>query len=150
MKKGDVHMQSYKERLQHFIDLRQTMEGTINAMIKLSLTEVSEREHKLVFAYCPQAWMMNPAGHTHGGILSAVLDIAMGAAAYTFSQAAFTPTIQLSVNFVKSSSASQLLCVEAICDHIGSRMIQTRAQITNSSAEVIASAIGSYAVNTKR
>lgn len=142
-------MQTYEERLRHFIESRRSLEGTINAMVNLQLEVASADERTLVFSFLLEEWEMNPAGHTHGGMLSTMLDIAMGGAAYTFSQAAFTPTIQLSVNFVKSSHASQQLRVEAVCDHVGSRMIQTRAIAYQTSGEIVASAVGSYAVNTK-
>ena len=111
-------MQTYEERLRHFIESRRSLEGTINAMVNLQLEAASADERTLVFSFLLEEWEMNPAGQTHGGILSTMLDIAMGGAAYTFSQAAFTPTIQLSVNFVKSSHASQQLRVEAVCDHV--------------------------------
>ncbi len=143
-------MQTYQARIRHFVDSRVQQEGTINAMLQMRFVKAQEERRRIVYCFTLAPWEMNPAGHTHGGILSAILDVAMGGAAYAFSQAAFTPTISLAVNFVKGTQAYERLEVEAFCDHIGSRMIMTRAIAYNQAGEVVASANGSYAVNTRK
>ena len=73
----------------------------------------------------------------------------MGAAAYSYSDASFAPTIQMAVNFDRGSEAGDALTVESICDHVGSRMAQVRALARNKKGIVVASANGSYAINHK-
>ncbi len=65
----------------------------------------------------------------------------------TYSEAAFTPTIQMSVNFVKEAKqgmncGSMQLVITAV-------MIMTRATARLKDGEVVATAVGSYA-NNKR
>ncbi len=137
------------ERIHHFVNLRNEKKDTINAMLEMQLVELKKDSQTLVVQFPLQSWEMNPVNHTHGGILSAMLDVAMGGAAYVFSQAVFTPTIQLAVNFVKGSTAGDVLRIEATCDHAGSRMAMTRAVAYDQEGNVIASANGAYAINTK-
>ena len=90
----------FEERLQYFLTQRMTDEGTINAMMDMKLVS-ADYEHKTVILEFPVcAWQMNPAGSLHGGIIATALDITMGCIAYISSEAVFTPTIQMAVNFV--------------------------------------------------
>ena len=84
-------------------------------------------------------------------MIATALDITMGCIAYISSEAVFTPTIQMAVNFVGGVKQGDCLVVEGICDHDGSRMAQTRAVAkVKSSGKVVATAIGSYVMNTKK
>ncbi|MEG0328966.1 MAG: PaaI family thioesterase [Longicatena sp.] len=139
------------KRIQTFLQLRLQKEGTINAMMNMKLESVDEEKRKIILSFPVEKWQLNPVGHMHGGLISTAMDITMGCVAYTFSKADFTPTIQLSVNFVNAIKEGDTLYLEGVCDHGGSRMAQTRAVArTNHKDEVVASANGSYAINTKQ
>ena len=70
---------------------------------------------------------------------------------YVSGNAVFTPTIQMAVNYVGGVSSGDTLLVEGICDHAGSRMSQTRAIArSKKSGKVVATANGSYIMNTKQ
>ena len=87
----------------------------------------------------------------HGGIIATALDITMGCISYVSGNAVFTPTIQMAVNYVGGVSSGDTLLVEGICDHAGSRMSQTRAIArSKKSGKVVATANGSYIMNTKQ
>ncbi len=137
------------QRAKHFVTVRKERKDTINALLQMELMAVEEAQKKIVLAFPISAWELNPDEHTHGGILATILDVAMGCAAYAFSQATFTPTIQMAVNFVKGSNQNDKLQVEAICDHAGSRMAMVRAVAYDQKGNVIASSNGSYAINTR-
>lgn len=140
-----------EQRIQHFMELRNTKTGTINAMLEMELYAYDLEQKTITLAFPVCTWEANPVGNMHGGMICAILDVTMGCAAYVFSQAYFTPTIQMSVNFVKGIPSDEVLLVEGILDHAGSRMAQARAiarlQRTN---EVAATGNGSYAMNHKK
>lgn len=140
----------YKQRVMAFLTRRLKEEGTINAMMDMQLIAYDCKKRSVLLRFPIKAWQLNPAKNLHGGIICTALDISMGCAAYVYSKASFTPTIQMSVNFVKGIPCEKCLIIEAICDHSGSRMAQIRAIAhMEDSEEVVASANGSYAINTK-
>lgn len=120
-------------------------------MLEMELYAYDLEQKTITLAFPVRTWEANPVGNMHGGMICAILDVTMGCAAYVFSQAYFTPTIQMSVNFVKGIPSDEVLLVEGILDHAGSRMAQARAiarlQRTN---EVAATGNGSYAMNQKK
>lgn len=146
-----MEKEKIEQRIKHFMELRKTKEGTINAMLEMQMYDFDIEHKTITLAFPVRAWESNPVGNMHGGMICAALDVAMGCAAYIYSEAFFTPTIQMSVNFVKGIPTDEILLVEGICDHAGSRMAQARAiarlQRTN---EVAATGNGSYAINQKK
>lgn len=146
-----MEKEKIEQRIKHFMELRNTKQGTINAMLEMQLYAYDIEQKTITLAFPVRAWESNPVGNMHGGMICAALDVTMGCASYVFSDAYFTPTIQMSVNFVKGIPSNEILLVEGICDHAGSRMAQARSiarlQSTN---EVAATGNGSYAINQKK
>ncbi|MGX8852748.1 PaaI family thioesterase [Amedibacillus sp. YH-ame10] len=137
-----------KEKIQHFLDLRRSEEGTINAMMDMKILYYDIEKKRVTVSYPVHKWQLNPTKNMHGGMISTALDMSMGCAAYAFSDGTFTPTIQMAINFNKSIKEHDELIVEAVCDHAGSRMVQVRAIAkVKDCDDVVASANGSYAVN---
>lgn len=140
----------FTKRLNIFLERRLHEEGTINAMMNMSVEKFYEKEHKVVLAFPVETWQLNPAGNMHGGMISTALDITMGCIAYVTGTASFTPTIQMAINFVGSIKAHDTLMIEGICDHSGSRMAQVRAIArVKSTGAIMATANGSYVMNTR-
>ena len=52
--------------------------GGFNAMLAPRLVTVDWAAKSCTLAFHPLEWMSNPAGVTHGGILSSIADLAMG------------------------------------------------------------------------
>ena len=149
-KAGEKSLNEFEQRVEHFIALRTRAADTINAMVEMELVSADEESRTMTLRFPLRHWEMNPVGRTHGGILCTLLDMAMGGIAYACSDADFTPTIQMSVNFVKGSETGEDLYVEAVCDHCGSRMLMTRAVARLKPGDVVATAVGSYANNKKK
>lgn len=143
-----MNHQIFEERIQTFIERRQKEAGTINAMMKMHLVSSDYDQKTVVLAFGVESWQMNPAGNMHGGMLATALDITMGCAAYTSIEATFTPTISMSLNFVSSVKAGDVLEIEGICDHVGSRLAQVRG-IARVHGKVVATANGSYVINNR-
>lgn len=141
----------FEERVSYFIQKRQNRKDTINAMLQMQLVSINSEEKKLVIKFTVSTWELNPYQTLHGGIISAMADVAMGCVCYASSNAAATPTLQMSVSFIKAIKEGDEVLVEAICDHAGSRIAQARAFVSlikDSSCYV--NAHGSYAINLKQ
>lgn len=139
-----------KLRMREFLKRRTSEDGTINAMMQMEVRSIDMEQKRIILSFPIQSWQLNPIGQFHGGLICTALDIAMGCAAYVFSSSSFTPTIQMSVNFVKAIHEGESFIVESVCDHVGSRMCQVRAIATiQGNSDVVASSNGSYAINTK-
>ena len=137
-----------KERLQEFVKMRVELDDTINSMLDMKIVKLDQETKKVVLEFPVKDWQLNPFDHLHGGIISTIIDITMSAAAYSFSKASSTPTIQMAINFVKGISKDAVLYVEGYCDHVGTRMAQTRAIVKiKDNDEIVATANGSYAIN---
>lgn len=140
----------FEERVQYFVRQRKKDEGTINSMMDMELISADYDAKTVVLSFPIRGWQMNPAGNLHGGMIATALDITMGCIAYVSRDAVFTPTIQMAVNFDGGVKSGDTLLVEGICDHDGSRMAQTRAIArVESSGRIVATANGSYIMNTK-
>lgn len=136
------------ERIQQFLKHRLEEKETINAMMQMELASYDIEERFVVLHFPVDVWQLNPAGTMHGGMICTALDIAMGCASYIFSDAVFTPTIQMAVNFDCAIQRDTTLAIKGICDHVGHRMAQVRAIAYELESEkVVASANGSYAIN---
>lgn len=143
--------ETIEARVQHFLSIRCADKDSINAMLDMRLVAYDIEKQSVTLTFPVQKWELNPAGNMHGGMICAALDVTMGCASYIYSKADFTPTIQMSVNFVKGIKEQETLLIEGICDHAGSRMAQARSIATlQSSGEVAATGNGSYAINTKK
>ena len=97
-------------------------------------------------------WQMNPAENLHGGHHCDSTGYYDGMYIVCEGNAVFTQRYKwlLTMLAVIVSSGDTLL-VEGICDHAGSRMSQTRAIArSKKSGKVVATANGSYIMNTKQ
>ena len=127
----------FHERIQYFVKQRVRDEGTINSMMDMELVTADFHTKSVVLAFPVKDWQMNPAENLHGGIIATALDITMGCISYVSGN-------------VGGVSSGDTLLVEGICDHAGSRMSQTRAIArSKKSGKVVATANGSYIMNTK-
>jgi uncharacterized protein (TIGR00369 family) len=86
---------------------------------------------KAVFAFEPQEFHYNPIGTVHGGVISAILDSAMGCSVHSLLPAGtgYT-TLELKVNFLKpiTIKTGQLRAVGKVI-HLGGRTALVEAQL---------------------
>ena len=141
----------FHERIQYFVKQRVRDEGTINSMMDMELVTAV-----FIQKGCGSGFSGERLANESGG------EICMehhcdstgyydGMYIVCERNAVFTPTIQMAVNYVGGVSSGDTLLVEGICDHAGSRMSQTRAIArSKKSGKVVATANGSYIMNTKQ
>ena len=97
----------------------------------------------VTFVFNPQEFHYNPIGTVHGGVITTVLDSAMGCTLHSLLPAGtgYT-TLELKVNFLKAVTmqSGQLNATGKVI-HAGSRTALIEAQLTDSSGTVYAHAV---------
>jgi len=110
--------------------LMQTLDLKVGSIVK----------GKAEFTFQPQEFHYNPIGSVHGGVITAILDSAMGCALHSLLQAgtAYT-TLELKVNFLKAATikAGRLTATGKVI-HAGGRTALTEAQLTDDTGAVYA------------
>ena len=75
----------------------------------------------------PPAWMRNPMGWLHGGMIAALLDSAMGIYCAVDSGGAGTPTISMNLNYLRPTPADRPLHIRAHIVRHGAHMVFAEA-----------------------
>lgn len=95
---------------------------------------------KVIFSFQPQEFHYNPIGSVHGGVISAILDSAMGCTLHSILEAGtgYT-TLELKVNFLKAvtTKIEELHAVGKII-HAGGRTALAEAQLIDKDNTVYA------------
>ena len=96
----------------------------------------------VVFAYEPREEHYNPLGSVHGGIVTTVLDTAMGCAVQSELEAgAAYATIELKTNFVRPVTLEAgRLRAEGRVVHSGSRVVTAEARLADGDGKLFAHA----------
>lgn len=109
-------------------------------MATLDLHAVSIEKGAAVFAFEPQEFHYNTIGSVHGGVISSVLDSAMGCAIHSTLEAgtAYT-TLELKVNFIKAVTvkAGRLQAYGKII-HAGKKTALVEAQLLDEKGNLYA------------
>jgi len=93
-----------------------------------------------VFVFEPQEFHYNPIGTVHGGVISAILDSAMGCSIHSLlaARTGYT-TLELKINFLKAITVkSGLLRAVGKVIHFGSRTALVEAQLTDQNGTIFA------------
>ena len=103
--------------------------GGFNAMLAPRLVTVDWAAKSCTLAFHPLEWMSNPAGVTHGGILS-------------------SPTANISINYLRPVPLQQDFYVTSTIDHMGRRLNQTHCTmyLPNAPEKPCVTAVGTYYV----
>ena len=97
-------------------------------------------EGQAIFSFVPQEFHYNPIGSVHGGVVSTLLDSAMGATLHsTLEQGTGYTTLELKVNFLKAitTKTPKLKAIGKII-HSGNRTALLEAQLVDENGTVYA------------
>ncbi|MFI0484545.1 PaaI family thioesterase [Actinomadura sp. 9N215] len=106
----------------------------------LGMTAEALEPGRVVFALTPRSDFSNPLGTVHGGIMSTLLDSAMGCAVHTsLPDGAGYTTLELSVNFVRPVplEGGRLVC-EGTTVHVGRKLATAEGRIRNENGKLVA------------
>jgi len=108
----------------------------------LGIRIVSVEPASVAFEFEPAEFMYSPLGNVHGGIVTVLLDTAMGCSFHTTLPAGVGyTTLELKVNFLKSVTAgSGTLRAEGHVLHSGSRVATTDARLSDREGKMYAHA----------
>jgi uncharacterized protein (TIGR00369 family) len=97
----------------------------------------------VIFSFEPQEFHYNPIGSVHGGVITAILDSAMGCSLHSLLDAGVGyTTLELKVNFLKAVNIKTgLLKAVGKVIHVGSRSALVEAQLLDESGKIYAHAV---------
>lgn len=116
--------------------------------VTLGLTMEEIGAGRVVFGLEPGEEHLNPLGTVHGGVLSALLDSAMGCAVHsTLPAGAGYTTLQLDVKFVRAVRAGDgALRAEGVALHVGSRTATAEGRVVDAAGRLCAHGTSSLLV----
>lgn len=91
-------------------------------LMKPRFVECDAEKMSLTVCFPSQGWELNAAGNIHGGITAAMIDSAMGSLTHILT-GALTPTIQMSISFLRGGPASGDITVRVWVTKLGRSVI---------------------------
>ena len=118
-------------------------ENGINDLLSPSLAACSAEEKTLTLSFPLRSWMLNPKGTLHGGIMTTMLDMAMGMLARYERKANLVSTVSLSVDFLRPVRADTAT-VSAHVRKAGRAVVFTEAKLTDPQERLCADAQATF------
>ena len=120
------------------------------ATLGIRFTHIDADAGTIETAFEASAAFTNPAGHVQGGFLAAMLDDAMGPAAFTLlDEGAFAPTLEMKVSFVRPAHAGPLIA-EGNVVHQSRRFIHAEGRLTTEHGQLIATATATLVISQQK
>lgn len=120
-------------------------EDTINGLIPFELLGSSYEEQWVTLSFPVTRRVINHKGILHGGILCSMVDTACGMLSVYLSGNEFTPTINLSVNFLRPMGQGDFALVTARATHAGKTINSLVAEVhSKQTGKLCATATASF------
>jgi len=140
--------EEFEKRLKKHIDLRMTRQGEYNRRILMKYSDCDFEQKILEIRHTTIEEELNPLKTMHGGIVTWLLDSTMGTLTNAWVHAP-SPTMNISVNFVRGIKLGDEAIVRARLVHVGRATVSASAEILVD-GKVCASAIGSFFISEGR
>ena len=124
---SQARMRKAAEQLLAF--LREDMKGTIAAEVPLWLQDCDVEENSITISLELLPWMAGPEGGLGSGVLSVLLDEAMGTISCMSAGGKMTPTVTMEMTFLKPVPAEGTILVKAWVSGHGDTPNITAAQL---------------------
>lgn len=132
------------ERLGRFIEFRNFRQGNINCMIGLEYIDCDFEEKTITIRHTVKDSELNTIKIMHGGLVTWLIDSAMGTLTNAWTRRA-TPTMNISVNFVRPILSGDEAIIKARLVHVGRQTVSASAEISVG-GRVCAAAVGTFFV----
>lgn len=144
--------QSAKEWLDEEIQrVNVDMADTLNGRFQASLLDLDEENKELTLRFPLQDWQVNGLGTLHGGMVSAMMDLAMCMAVFCESRQTIPPTLSMTVNYLRPVPMEEEVYMKARVTSCGKRNATAYCEaIVPATGKVAATSIGTYAIIAKR
>lgn len=129
--------------LEHIAADKNTMCG----MMALRFEGCDEAARTLTVSMAAEAWMVNPMGVMHGGLISSALDSTMGTlSSYSVGGARRTPTITMATTYLRPVPVTGRIFLKARLLTGGRTLNNLNAELWAEGAEdrILATATGTY------
>jgi len=110
--------------------------NAILGMMKPRLVTCDPDRQSVTMAYPAMDWELNPNGVVHGGVVTTMFDTTMGIVAYAVA-GGLTPTMNLSVSFLRPAPGQGTLLVKAEITKAGRSVIYVSAELYEEGAETV-------------
>jgi len=104
---------------------------TVFAMISPAFAACEPENHSVTLQFQGKPWEENGTGVLHGGIISAMMDIALGTLTYAIS-GSLTPTVTLNVAFDRAAKGDGLFFIRADADMAGRNLLYVHGTMWDS------------------
>ena len=108
--------------------LSENMAGTVQGASVPRLAACDHEARTLELVFDTAAWMRNPAGMLHGGMTAMMLDTTMGVLSFCYAGGNVTPTVTMSVSYLRPIPAGAQLHILARADRPGRTINYISAQ----------------------
>jgi uncharacterized protein (TIGR00369 family) len=108
----------------------------------IDVNEIDIESGKVTFYFTPAEFHYNPIGTVHGGVITVLLDSAMGCTLHTLlPEGVVYTTIELKVNFLRpvTTKTGRMSCVGKVLNH-GSKIGLVEAQLMDEQGKIYAHA----------
>ncbi|WP_249435876.1 PaaI family thioesterase [Paenibacillus sp. Marseille-Q4541] len=131
------------EGKQYIESMTKAAEPTFWGYLGCELTEIKEDE--IIVTLQPEPHHLNLMGIVHGGVLSSLMDNAMGIAVMVRRPGESSVTSNLNVHFVKPAKNGPLTVTAKIVHETG-RSLTTESRIVDRDQELVALGTGSFRI----
>lgn len=145
-KKSPVTDQTaFEEAVRAGLAYRLSRRDSINDKLEIELVRCDASVPRIELVHVVTPWELNVAGNLHGGIISTLMDSTMGMLSKAYTGAPFTPTVSLTVNFLRGVTEGETLHITAEMTHAGGRILQLSAVCwTDDPKKPSATAMGTF------
>lgn len=149
MEEVKVSAESWLKEELDFIN--NTMAHTLNGRLKAQFESCDENLKEITLRFPLEDWQVNGLGTLHGGMSSAMMDLAMSMAVYCFSRETIPPTISMTTNYLRAIPMEGSVLIKTKLTSLGRRNASCYCEaIIPSSGKIACTAVGTYAIIQKK
>lgn len=131
--------------------INNTMAHTLNGRLKAQFESCDEDLKEITLRFPLESWQVNGLGTLHGGMSSAMMDLAMSMAVYCFSRETIPPTISMTTNYLRAIPMEGSVLIKTKLTSLGRRNASCYCEaIIPSSGKIACTAVGTYAIIQKK
>ena len=128
------------------VDSQENPSPRIHDMMKKSFVSCSEKEKTLTLAYEVEEWELNPIDTMHGGLIATAIDTTCGMAVRYFSECLRTPTVSMTIDYIRPVPETEKLFVTVKVVRIGKSIANLTAEASVSGGKVAATATAVFMI----
>ena len=137
---------TFTTRLNEIVNRIQGYDEGFMGHLHLNLVDADESTRSAHFTYMTTSWGKNPADILHGGMSASLFDMVMGITGHALSEAVFTPTVQLQVQYLKPVPLNATLHFQVKITSVTKTLITATAEawVNEESSVIVATSSATY------